>query len=177
MIIPSMSSLSSSCFSMPDVSVATQLFYRVTLVKSHTFALNYPLPTSGHESFDYHPLLGKFFIGNKFNQEVTAFDPTSNAMASRPNLAGGRGYPSVETYTLASNTSFSFGLDNQVADNLRRYGLSSLGCRVDYGYNSQSRSSRTRVWLTRVQFFNDFSSSPYGGASVLDFSVSPPAQV
>jgi hypothetical protein len=105
---------------------SVSLFYRVTYINHNAFALNYALPSWGYESFDYHPSKGLFFIGNVFNNEVTSFNPTGSAQDARPNLAGGRGYPPVETYTLGMN-NFSFGSNPAVANNLREFGLNSLG--------------------------------------------------
>jgi hypothetical protein len=171
------------CNAIPDVSTSALLFYKVTVVRSEVYALNYPMALGGHESFDYHAASGKFFLGNLFNQEITAFDPTLNALAARPNLAGGKGYPGVEIYTLglASSTFFPtlLGVDSAVPASLQNLGLNVAGVKVDFaaGPNGPFGSPRNRVWATRIQFFGDQSTSIYGGASVLDFSQTPPVQV
>jgi hypothetical protein len=124
---PGEATLASTCWPwvMPS-RLSVSLYYRVTYVNHNNFALNYALPSWGYESFDYHPSKGLFFIGNVFNNEVTSFNPTGSAQDSRPNLAGGRGYPPVETYTLGMN-NFTFGSNPAVASNLREFGLNSLG--------------------------------------------------
>jgi hypothetical protein len=51
------------------------------------------------------------------------------------------------------------------------------GCKVDFA-QFQFGAPRNRVWVTRIQFFSDRSTSPYGGATALDFSQSGyPTQV
>jgi hypothetical protein len=176
------------CNAIPDVSTSALLFYKVTVVRSEVYALNYPMALGGHESFDYHAASGKFFLGNLFNQEITAFDPTLNALATRPNLAGGKGYPGVEIYTLGlgplSGVADSFfrplsGVDDTVFTNLRNMGLNVAGVKADFaaGPFGPFGSPRNRVWATRIQFFRDQSTSIYGGASVIDFSQTPPVQV
>ena len=170
------------CTAMPDVATSALLFYKVTVVRPETYALNYPTALGGHESFDYHAAQGKFFLGNLFNQEITAFDPTLNAVAARPNIAGGKGYPGVETYVLGMGTFFTStlpGISTTARDSLRNQGLNVAGVKCDFaqGPFGPYGSPRNRVWATRIQFFGDQSTSIYGGASVIDFSQTPPAQV
>jgi len=143
----------------------------VTYVNHNNFALNYALPSWGYESFDYHPSKGLFFIGNVFNNEVTSFNPTGSAQDSRPNLAGGRGYPPVETYTLGMN-NFTFGSNPAVASNLREFGLNSLGTLVDIGENSKTPGSkpRNRLWVCRCQFW-------YVASTFLNCNFDHPAHV
>ena len=81
---------STGCYTFPGIS---NLYYRLTLTNPEVFPLTQPLPSFGHESFDYHPLDGKFYLGNLFNSQISAFNPTVNAMAARPNLQNGKGYP------------------------------------------------------------------------------------
>ena len=45
------------------------------------------------------------------------------------------------------------------------------GCKVDFA-QFQFGAPRNRVWVTRIQFFGDQSTCPYGGATALDFSQS-----
>jgi hypothetical protein len=125
--MPGSATLASTCWMLPTrLSTASQLYYRVTFINHNVFALNYALPSYGYESFDYHPSKGLFYIGNIFNNEVSSFNPTVSAQDARPNLAGGRGYPPVETYTLNIN-GFTFGNNAAVASILQGYGLNSAG--------------------------------------------------
>jgi hypothetical protein len=176
------------CNAVPFVSTSASLYYKVTVVRAEAYALNYPMALGGHESFDYHAASGKFFLGNLLNQEITAFDPSLNALAARPFLAGGKGYPGVEIYTMGSNNadgqtaffkSLSPTVDDAVKNNLRNVFLNVAGVKTDFaaGPSGPLISRRNRVWATRIQLFEDQSSSFYGGASVIDFSQSPPVQV
>lgn len=126
---------STGCYTMPGIS---SLYYRLTLTNPDVFPLTQPLPSFGHESFDYHPLDGKFYLGNLFNSQISAFNPTVNAMAARPNLQNGKGYPAMETYTLLSprNDSttvpgsfggFYFGPNPGLASLWQTMGLNSAG--------------------------------------------------
>jgi hypothetical protein len=125
--MPGAATLSSSCWTLPTrLSTATPLYYRVTYINHNNFALNYALPSYGYESFDYHPSKGLFFLGNIFNNEVSSFNPTGSAQDARPNLAGGRGYPPLDTFTLNID-GFSFGSNPTVANILRDFGLNSAG--------------------------------------------------
>jgi hypothetical protein len=209
--MPGAATLAGSCWMLPTrLSTATPLYYRVTYVNHNNFALNYALPSYGYESFDYHPAKGLFFLGNIFNNEVSSFNPTGSAQDARPNLAGGRGYPPMDTNTLNID-GFSFGSDSAVAKILRDFGLNSAGAqpfssttlaapapaphtapyprhpyhpppglKVDYALtrSNPQLKSRNRVWVTRCQFWGDLTSSPYGGATAIDFSTpNGPTQV
>jgi hypothetical protein len=119
-------SLAATCWALPTVFNVSKLYFRVTFINHNAFSLNYPLPSFGYESFDYHPAKGQFFLGNMFNDEISSFNPTGSAEESRGNLAGGKGYPSTEIYTLNKN-NFSFGTNALIANNLMRFGLNSAG--------------------------------------------------
>jgi len=75
-------------------------------------------------------------------------------------------------------TSTLPGISNTARDNLRNMGLNVAGVKCDFaqGPFGPYGSPRNRVWATRIQFFGDQSTSIYGGASVIDFSQTPPAQ-
>jgi hypothetical protein len=105
MIVSSMDRFSTSCFILSrNVFTATQLYYRVTYVNTNVNALNYPLPGFGHESFDYDPVVGKFWLGNVYDHtSLYTMDPVRNAHSARPSTIGGNGMVGVEQVAINQN--------------------------------------------------------------------------
>jgi hypothetical protein len=152
---------STGCYTFPGIS---NLYYRLTLTNPDVFPLTQPLPSFGHESFDYHPLDGKFYLGNLFNPQISAFNPTVNAMAARPNLQNGKGYPAMETYTLLSprNDSttvpgsfggFYFGPNTALAGLWQTIGLNSAGKKTQQTLESTSIQPQSKPCNGYACFF------------------------
>jgi len=125
LIMPSMQSSIASCFVVPMFPV-TQLYYRVSIANPNVNALNYPLPGFGHESMDYDPFLGKFWLGNVYDQNAYAMDPARSAQAARPASFGGNGYPGVEQFPL-NQANFTGITSNPIVPTFAGIGLRSIG--------------------------------------------------
>jgi hypothetical protein len=118
---------SQSCFSFVSPTLpVTQLSFRVSIANPNVNALNYPLPGLGHESMDYDPFLGKFWLGNVYDQNVYAMDPARSAQAARPVSFGGSGYAGVEQFPL-NQLLFTGITTNIVSSALAGFGLRSIG--------------------------------------------------
>jgi hypothetical protein len=183
-IVSSSTSASSQCLPAPFFAPYAQLYFRIAIANPDFDALNYALPIHSEESMDYDPLLGKVWFGSRSFQEVFTMDAARSARAARPPSFGGVGYPALETFSLnmdgftgtfavPSNPLHFFGLGTFGESVQKRYfgwywhsTQGPTGVKVDYS------SSRHRIWFCRGRFLGSPLSTPFGGASVLDFSAS-----
>jgi len=174
MISPSMQSAPGTCFSF-SVTSAVQLFYRVAVANPSVSALGYKLPSFGHEEMDYDPATGKVWMTTAYEKDsVFSVDLARTADATRPTQFGGVGYATVEQHTLNGDAYFTnVDMSSGNAQKFKTLGVRGCGVKTEYAtiLTPGGPVVRHRIWFTRSQLLagSPFS-SPYGGATVLDYS-------